>query len=351
MNIYSKHIDYKRRYLQLKGGNNLKDLTKGVIWGAFVGDSLGSRYEFLEKEEAMEQVKKDLVKGDKLKILGGGPFNLLAGQVSDDSEMTMCLLQSLANNKKYVQSDIANNYIKWFKTNPPDIGLTIKRALKTRKISDNNFDMIENSKALNSYSLSNGVVMRIAPLGIYGMFVSDDELRGYVNDECDLTHPNEIVKDISFVYCIAIKYLLMNKDRKEVFNICYDMADKPRTKILLGDSKSRPEPVYLITEKEEKFINTDDKQFQGYVGIAIQNAFYELMNGNTFYDSMLSIIKRGGDTDTNCSIAGGLLGAFYGYKNIDSDWIKVVKGVDRGIDFITPSEADMYIDKLLEMKN
>lgn len=344
----NKYIDYKRRYLKLKGGtHNIKDLVKGTVWGTIVGDALGSRYEFLEHNEAIEQIKKDTDDNNKLKILGGGPFNLLAGQVSDDSEMTLCLLQALSSQKKYDQATSADNYIKWFNTNPPDIGLTIKRALKTRKISSNNYDMVENSSALNSFSLSNGVLMRISPLGVYGIFIDDASLKQYISKECDLTHPNEIIKDASYIYCLAIKYLILNKERSEVFNLCYASATTPRLKIILETSKNRPEPVFLITEKYEKFIHTDDKQFQGYFGIALQNAFYELMNGKSFYDSMIEIIKRGGDTDTNCAIAGGLLGAFYGYKNINPDWITTIKNTDRGVDFISPSKADEYIDELM----
>lgn len=345
-NYFSKHVDYKRKYLKLKGGNN-NDNIKGAIWGILVGDSLGTRYEFMESSEAKSQLEKDLKLNNKLQLLGGGPFNLKPGQISDDSEMTLCLLLSIITYKKYNQSDVAINYIKWFKSSPVDIGLTISRALKTRKESLNYKDMIENSIAVNSSSLSNGVLMRIAPLGIYGMYISDTELKTYVDEECNLTHPNEIIKDAAFIYCIAIKYLLLNKSRKDVYEMCYNLIKTPRLKIVLADSKTKAEPIYLITkERDEKFIYTDDKQFQGYVGIALQNAFYELLNGNTFYDSMIEIIKRGGDTDTNCAIAGGLLGAFYGYKNIDPDWVNLVKNTDRGVDFISPSKTDEYIEKI-----
>jgi ADP-ribosylglycohydrolase len=192
--------------------------------------------------------------------------------------------------------------------------------------------------------------MRITPLAIYGLYISDIELKTYVNEECDLTHPNPIIKDAAYIYCIAIKYLLLNKNRKDVYNMCIDLIKTPRLKIVLNDSNNRAEPIYLLTkDSNDKYVNTDDKQYQGYVGIALQNAFYELLNGNTFYESMLNIIRRGGDVDTNCSIAGGLLGAFYGYKNIEPDWIKLIKNTDRGVEFISPSQTDTYIEKLYKV--
>lgn len=361
INYFSKHIDYKRKYLELKGGtehigttnnvNNInEDFIKGAIWGVLVGDSLGARYEFMESFEAKNQLEKDLKNSKKLQLLGGGPFDIKPGQISDDSEMTLCLLLSIITSKGYNQGDVALNYIEWFRSSPVDIGLTISKALKTRKESINYKDMIENSNLLNSTSLSNGVLMRIAPLGVYGIYISDIELKKYVDEECNLTHPNEIIKDAAYIYCIAIKYLLFNKNRKDVYDMCLNLIKTPRLKIILNESKTKSEPIYLITkDRDEKFINTDDKQYQGYVGIALQNAFYELLNGNTFYDSMIDIIKRGGDTDTNCAIAGGLLGAFYGYKNINPDWVKLIKNTDRGVAFISPSQTDKYIDKLLEL--
>ena len=362
-NYFSKHIDYKRKYLdlKLKGGENInkninknininKDGIKGVIWGVLAGDSLGTRYEFMESSEATIQLNKDLEINNKLQLLGGGPFNLKPGQISDDSEMTLCLLLSIIILKKYVQADVALNYIKWFKSSPVDIGLTISKSLKTRKESTNYKDMIENSNLLNLSSLSNGVLMRITPLAIYSLYISDTELKTYVNEECDLTHPNPIIKDASYIYCIAIKYLLLNKNRKDVYNMCVDLIKTPRLKIVLNDSNNRAEPIYLLTkDSNDKYVNTDDKQYQGYVGIALQNAFYELLHGNTFYESMLNIIRRGGDVDTNCSIAGGLLGAFYGYKNIEPDWIKLIKNTDRGVEFISPSQTDTYIEKLYKV--
>jgi ADP-ribosyl-[dinitrogen reductase] hydrolase len=348
-NYFSKHIDYKRRYLNLKGGGVNKDLIRGVIWGVICGDCSGIPFEFMENSESRLLLDSIISKYGKLQLIGKGPFNLKAAQPSDDSEMTICLLYSIITKGKYNQNHVAKQYIKWFNSTPPDIGLTIKRSLFTRKPSLNAKDMVENSKTLNISSLSNGVLMRITPLAIIGISMSDEELKKNIDKECDLTHPNEIIKDVAFVYCIAIKNLLLNKDRNEVYNICYDIIKTPRMKIVLGDSKHKPEPIYSITDRGECFVNTDDKQFQGYVGIALQNAFYELLNGNTFYDSMINIIKRGGDTDTNCAIAGGLLGAFYGYKNIDQEWISSIKNVDRGVKFIAPSQVDIYIDELIKL--
>lgn len=43
---------------------------------------------------------------------------------------------------------------------------------------------------------------------------------------------------------------------------------------------------------------------------------------------MRQIIKEGGDTDTNAAIAGGMIGALVGYKNIPEDLKQKVLNFD-----------------------
>ncbi len=67
------------------------------------------------------------------------------------------------------------------------------------------------------------------------------------------------------------------------------------------------------------FYETDGK-YQGYFGIAFQMAFYELLHGKSFDQSLINVIEQGGDTDTNGCIVGALIGALYGIKNIPIQW-------------------------------
>src|SRR5690349_7841308 len=96
----------KRKYIlnYHKGGNKIYNLDKlkGCLYGIFIGDALGSRYEFLEKNDSVNLIEKDM-KNSNLEILGGGPFNVIAGQITDDSEMTLCLLKIIVENNGYNQ--------------------------------------------------------------------------------------------------------------------------------------------------------------------------------------------------------------------------------------------------------
>lgn len=58
----------------------------GSIVGAFVGDAAGAYLDNYRGEITVDLVKKALA------FPGGGLFELGPGQITDDSEMAMCLL-------------------------------------------------------------------------------------------------------------------------------------------------------------------------------------------------------------------------------------------------------------------
>lgn len=315
----------------------IEDKILGGLYGVFVGDALGVTYEFMSAKN---------IPDIDLKIRGGGYFNLSVGQVSDDSEMTILVLNAIASIinldvndflKKY-QPTIINKYRWWYNTNPPDIGNTIRRSISSK-------DMVETAKTKNFGSISNGVLMRIYPIAVYGTCknLNDKDLHKLVRLECDVTHPNDLVVDVAYLYCIIVKMILNNYSIQYIKdNIC-NYTTNEVIKSLIKDANLYPEPITLNGKK----IMTDDAKFMGYMGIALQNTLYELFNGYSFDASIQNIIKRGGDTDTNGAIAGGILGAYYGKANIKKKWIKSVVGAkySRIIDF--PSLSVKASDKFM----
>lgn len=284
----------------------------GLIYGVMVGDALGSRYEFTVSETVKKMIQNDLQRDGYLPMLGGGPFRLQPGQITDDSEMMISLLISLTEKNDYDQEDVAKNYIRWYHSSPPDIGGTIGNSLYNAKSAR---DMIVNSRG-NYTSLSNGALMRIAPLGLLAIRMDDTSLHETVQKETILTHSNPIVTDFCYIYVLAIKYSLLGWNRRDIYDKLQKMAREDTTQKTLADAEERPEPIYTLQNGRVKYITTDSKM-GGYIGVAFQNAFYEFLNGNDYTTSIMEIIKRGNDTDTNAAIAGGLLGAYYGFEAIN----------------------------------
>lgn len=85
----------------------------------------------------------------------------------------------------------------------------------------------------------------------------------------------------------------------------------------------RAEPVVLPDNKT--FAYADSKPHIGYAGIALQTSFYELLHAPDFTSGMKSVVRRGGDVDTNGAITGSLLGALFGAQDIPMEWIVTVR--------------------------
>lgn len=308
----------------------MRSHVHGAILGEIIGDALGTRYEFSSSDNAQKVLREDCKHGF-LNILGGGPFEVIPGQVTDDTELTMALWYAILEKKHYDKETVAKKYIEWYKSNPFDIGNTTKNAFDK---AYNYESMINNTINKNSSSLSNGCIMRISPLAIYGLRLSNEKLMEYVEQEVRMTHSHPLAIEMSKVYVFAIRVALENNSKKFIFSKIYQYAKHPYIKQLIINSLKSPFPLNLDSFQgknvnihsqsvHQDTVHNDENQ--GYIGIALQNALYELFAGFDFYQSMINILMRGGDTDTNCCIAGALLGAYYGLSKIPSQWIEQVK--------------------------
>jgi hypothetical protein len=67
-----------------------------------------------------------------------------------------------------------------------------------------------------------------------------------------------------------------------------------------------------------------DQGSEGWIRIALHNAFYELLHAESLEAGVVATVRRGGDTDTNAAIAGALLGAVHGRDAIPPQWRSMV---------------------------
>ena len=92
----------------------------------------------------------------------------------------------------------------------------------------------------------------------------------------------------------------------------------------------------------------------GWIRLAFTYAFHYLKNDWTYKDSMQDILSKGGDTDTNACIVGGLMGACEGIDAIPEEWVDAVLNSEyKRPDWLrTKSESEFFemLDKLEEFK-
>ena len=119
----------------------------------------------------------------------GGPFNTIAGQPTDDSEMALMLARSLVAKRAFDRRTVRKRYGEWLDSGPFDCGNTIWQGLN----GERNFE-----------SQANGALMRISPLGIFGAGRNLDDVAEWARQDASITHPNPVCQQANALFAMAI---------------------------------------------------------------------------------------------------------------------------------------------------
>ena len=281
----------------------------GSVFGALIGDAAGGVLEFMGRKPTKEEVQK------ALDMPGGGVFNLAPGQFTDDGEMTVALLNSLAqSNGSYLVNQVANAYCSWERSKPFDIGMATSSALMEDPY-DESTDAIEvkvkkQATTFNSESKANGSLMRATPLGIISAALSQEDAIQVARKDACLTHPNETCQHATAAYVLAIRHLIRHPgDAKGAFAVAMTYvreSSEEVTEWMESIITNKPAPAYPLA---------------GFVKHAFTFAFYHLRCKDSYEDALTQTLERGGDTDTNACIVGGLIGTLHGVDKIPQDML------------------------------
>ena len=226
----------------------------------------------------------------------GGTWNTLAGQPTDDSEMALSLARLLIEKKTYNQRAAREAYLEWLESGPFDCGFTISRGL---------------SGLLNFESQANGALMRISPLGIFGINYSEDQIAKWAVEDAQITHPNPICTRINALFVLALRQAILTGCEHDDF---YAYIVQAAEELKVGSK------IQTVISRAECFRPEDYTYQQGWVLIAFQNALWQLLNSANLEEGLIDTVMQGGDTDTNAAICGALLGAVEGRTAIPEQW-------------------------------
>lgn len=264
--------------------------AQGCLMGQLAGDSLGALVEFKSEEE----IKKMYPSGPPRLLADGGTWGIMAGQPTDDSEMALMLARSLIKKRTYDSKHVKERYIYWMETPPFDIGNTTKAGLKGEpRLS----------------SASNGSLMRISPLGIFGAGFPLSTVKKWAMEDAAITHPNKICVDATALLAMAIATEIVEGLSKE------DLYKK-----MLLWSKSMDPAVYEAVKQAETTPPEGYMERMGAATLALQNAIWQMLHAKNLEEGVVDTVRRGGDTDTNAAITGALMGVVYGIDAIPYQW-------------------------------
>lgn len=299
----------------------LNKITDAILGGC-VGDAVGVPVQFLSREEIAQK--------PVIGMRSFGTQNKPAGTWSDDTSLTLCLVESLSRGLNY--TDIMNNFVRWIENGsftPHGIAFDIGYITNT---SINRY--LRNTSPINCGGMDerdngNGSLMRILPIVFYlqtyyGKHCTEDEAAmEIIHNVSSLTHAHErSLVGCGILISIAEEVLQNGKNLdteiKNGIKRAFEYYEK--------QDRFKNELVHYERLMDKNFAKLPSEQIKssGYVVHSLEAAIWCLLNTNNYKDCILKAVNLGEDADSIANIAGGIAGIFYGKDSIPEEWLSTI---------------------------
>ena len=279
----------------------------GCLLGLACGDALGRPVEFRSSTAIADQY------GRVDQMYGNGTHGQPAGTVTDDTDLAVALARSLAETGGFDAADAADRYVAWYESEPFDLGRATAAAL--RELRDGT-DLAEAGRVVwerrsEGENAGNGSLMRCAPLALA---VPDDDTRAAAAAaDSRITHADPRCVESCVAFLTVLDRLLAGTGAERAVDAG------------LSTAADRDAPREMRTALANA---TDERAAQletsGYVVHALETALYDAVAAPDAEEAIVSVVSRGGDTDTLGAVCGAAAGARFGAEAIPNRWLDVL---------------------------
>lgn len=276
-----------------------------VLVGTAIGDALGVPF------ESMLVNNKELIDWDGKSFHGSRYHQLLPGQYSDDTQMSIMVAESLITNKGFNPDDLAVRYVDWIASGRArGYGRTTLMAVQNL-ISGKHW-----SESGIAGSYGNGTAMRAAPFGIY--FRNDlQSLVAICKIDSAITHASEDAEAGSIAIALAAAHAV-NNDTEDLLERISEKLPDSKVKSLVYSLGSLINSDNISPQQALRVLGT-----KANVRETVPAALYCFLKFDNYHGAVLNAIKAGGDTDTTAAIVGALFGAKLSMRGIDKSFYSV----------------------------
>ena len=267
--------------------DDLHKRALGAYLGFAVGDALGATVEFMTPAEIQHRY------GMHRDMIGGGWLKLKPGQITDDTQMSLALGQSILDSGGWNAVAAADAFVAWLKSRPKDVGNTCRRGIQ-RYMTDGTL-----AGQPHEGDAGNGACMRNLPLAL-ATLNDDATFADATLAQCHLTHHHPL----SDAATLALGRMTRSLIRGGGMRSC------------------RAEANRLIAEFPIFRFDPYPKRASGYIVDTVQTVLYFFFRTDSFESCLTEVVNRGDDADTNGALAGMLAGAAYGVSGIPGYWLR-----------------------------
>ncbi|MBL8488863.1 MAG: ADP-ribosyl-[dinitrogen reductase] hydrolase [Rhodocyclaceae bacterium] len=270
--------------------------ARGAYLGLAVGDALGATVEFMTPAEIRHAFARQ--GGMHREMVGGGWLRLAAGQVTDDTTMSLALGESILAEGRVDALAAARAFDAWMRGKPVDIGNTVRRGLVEFRRTGNP------ERSVSEHDAGNGAAMRVLPVALATLGQPDPAVAEAVRRQAHVTHHNALSDAAATTLALMVQDLVNGATPPELL----ERRARPLAAI-------HPEFAFGGRRKENP---------SGFVADTVIAVFQAFFGSGSFADCLVEVVNRGGDADTTGAIAGMLAGARYGEDGIPARWLRTL---------------------------
>jgi ADP-ribosylglycohydrolase len=272
---------------------------EGCIIGGAIGDAWGSGFENQFEEE-----------DDTFYLVGNPYVKMPTWGITDDTQLTLATIEAMIEDEALKPESIVNQFLKYYQSRKlRGVGASTLKALKELNLGGHWSQVGRRGE----YAAGNGAAMRIAPIA-FREEMDDSKIR----DICIITHNNDEAYVAAKCVIIAIRETLKGNwtGEQNLIEMIIEQIPDTRTRDRLIEIKN-------IKSLEEIGKKGNDGYAVNSIPLAVAAA--NKVSEIGIEEMFSQLIKIGGDTDTNCSIAGQIAGTLIGRKGMPATLINKLK--------------------------
>jgi len=280
----------------------LIDSFKGSIICGAIGDAWGSAYENLPP-------KKDT--STTYYPFGKMPIPKRKWKFTDDTQLTLATCEAISSKGSVCPKIIAETFVKYFREKKiTGVGASTLKALRELNLGAH-WSQVGRK---GTYAAGNGAAMRIAPLAF-----CQNVSKKQIYDVCSITHHNAE----AYAGALAIYYAVKKMKNKQL-----NPSFLKTIATALPDTLVKDRILEINKNYKNQSISTVAKiGNDGYVVNSVPLAIFSAskIKKNNIENIFKEIIDSGGDTDTNASMAGQIMGTYIGYSTVPHRLIQKIQ--------------------------
>ncbi len=313
----------------------MKSKIQGALLGVMLGDALGMPVETMSRSAIVKALGPNGVVGfiNPMQTRIDDTKHMHAGDTTDDWQLTSTVLRSLISSPGWVRDNVIRAHCDTLRTTT--FGWGKGSVSSVQQIIDGHRDGTSPPPFVPNQGLGNGVMMKIAPLALYHAlllkFDRTHSLKAFVTQTKELgwiTHSDPRAWIAAFaVGTLIIDRVLCAVDNTKmpdafIQHVARDVelverffVDKTKDRILAQLLREIPQHI----ESSEQLVEKFGSRFNVLETMPFVIGTY-LRHQRDFRAGVLEAVNAGGDTDTNASIVGALIGATVGIEGIPNEW-------------------------------